>query len=615
VTLVGTIAGGPNTTHTLAVDNVSGFLYSAGSNLSNGGLLCFSLANPANPVLVGSWNTTYIHECQVYTYTTGPYAGKQIAFVFCGQQGFYILDVTDKANIITMAGPIVYPGVRYCHQGWLSEDRTLLYINDEIDGPAQGVVYGLTRIFNVSNLSAPVQQPSYTNVISGAIDHNLYVRGNYMYMSNYTSGLRVADLSNPIAPVEVAWIDTYPEDDDASYDGDWNNWPFFPSNNIIISDIQRGLFVVRVNLNYLTFSFPAPLPTLVTPGAATPVTFDVNTTPGGSPVNPGSVQMFLSVNNGAFTPINATQVDSNTFSATIPPQSCGAALRYYFSANNTQPATFTSPSNAPTSFYSATAIIGTTTILGYDMETDAGWTGGQPGDTATTGQWERGDPEPTIAQPGDDHTPGAGINCWVTGRLAGTGSGSFDVDGGFTTLLSPALALATADPDVRIGYWRWYDNGRGGSANTDTFRVDISNNNGASWVNAETVGPAGTGTSGGWIRHEFRVADFSSLTNQMRVRFVADDAGAGSLIEAAIDDFQVFEFACGSPACDPIDFNNDGVSPDTQDLVDYLSVFGGGACSTDPTPGCNDIDFNNDGVSPDSDDIDALLRVFGGGIC
>jgi hypothetical protein len=75
----------------------------------------------------------------------------------------------------------------------------------------------------------------------------------------------------------------------------------------------------------------------------------------------------------------------------------------------------------------------------------------------------------------------------------------------------------------------------------------------------------------------------------------------------------------GGPACiipcDDIDFNNDDVFPSTDDIFDFLSVFSGGACSTDPFPGCNDIDFNNDGVFPSTEDIDALLRVFGGADC
>jgi hypothetical protein len=67
--------------------------------------------------------------------------------------------------------------------------------------------------------------------------------------------------------------------------------------------------------------------------------------------------------------------------------------------------------------------------------------------------------------------------------------------------------------------------------------------------------------------------------------------------------------------CDSIDFNNDGLFPDTADIDDFLSVFSGGACSTAPVPGCNDVDFNNDGLFPDTTDIDSLLSVFSGGPC
>jgi hypothetical protein len=72
-------------------------------------------------------------------------------------------------------------------------------------------------------------------------------------------------------------------------------------------------------------------------------------------------------------------------------------------------------------------------------------------------------------------------------------------------------------------------------------------------------------------------------------------------------------FTPNGSACDSIDFNNDGVTPDTQDIEDFLSVFGGGGCSNDPN--CNDIDFNNDDVSPDNTDLELFLLVYGGGTC
>ncbi|HEX2837769.1 MAG TPA: hypothetical protein VHN77_06535 [Phycisphaerales bacterium] len=68
-----------------------------------------------------------------------------------------------------------------------------------------------------------------------------------------------------------------------------------------------------------------------------------------------------------------------------------------------------------------------------------------------------------------------------------------------------------------------------------------------------------------------------------------------------------------TPTCDSIDYNADGLFPDTQDIADFVSVFAGGSCSNDPN--CGDIDFNNDGLFPDTLDIQALLSVFGGGEC
>lgn len=70
--------------------------------------------------------------------------------------------------------------------------------------------------------------------------------------------------------------------------------------------------------------------------------------------------------------------------------------------------------------------------------------------------------------------------------------------------------------------------------------------------------------------------------------------------------------------CDSIDFNDDAIFPDVQDIADFLSVFSGGVCAGQQPgdPPCNgDIDFNNDSILPDAADIGALLRVFSGGAC
>jgi hypothetical protein len=80
-----------------------------------------------------------------------------------------------------------------------------------------------------------------------SIDHNLYVRGNLVYESNYRSGLRVLDASEIAqgALREVGFFDIYPADDNPSFNGAWTSYPFFASGAVIVNGIEQGLFVVR----------------------------------------------------------------------------------------------------------------------------------------------------------------------------------------------------------------------------------------------------------------------------------------------------------------------------------------------------------------------------------
>lgn len=186
-----------------------------------------------------------------------------------------------------------------------------------------------------------------------------------------------------------------------------------------------------------------------------------------------------------------------------------------------------------------------------DLESNPGWTVGAAGDTASGGVWVRVNPVGTDAQPEYDVTPGAGTTCYVTGQgSVGGPIGAADVDGGATTLTTTAINL-TGEADPHLGYWRWFSNDEGTNPGQDVFRVRISNNGGASWVDVETVGPGGPQASGGWFFHSFRVADFVAATANVRLRFVATDALGPSTVEAAIDDLVVQPFCCETPAsCD-----------------------------------------------------------------
>src|SRR5690606_23601201 len=103
-------------------------------------------------------------------------------------------DVTDRDSTVALSRAS-YPNVQYAHQGWLTEDHRFFYMNDEGDEGAGVVEKTRTVIWDLSDLDDPIFVGEFLGV-TGAIDHNLYVKGDTMFQSNYTSGLRVIDISN-----------------------------------------------------------------------------------------------------------------------------------------------------------------------------------------------------------------------------------------------------------------------------------------------------------------------------------------------------------------------------------------------------------------------------------
>lgn len=246
VTLASTYHG-PNTlnkVHTIQANPASNTLYLNGSNLN---LLMLDVTDPTSPVEVGRWTTKYVHDCVVKTFTSGPYAGKEIAFLCCGGAGLYIVDVTNKAAMVTLSNvpyfpPPPAPGY-YSHSGSLTPDGRYFLINDEFDESNDLVPNTTTHVVEVTDLSNPIYRVAFTNPI-GVIDHNSQMVGNYLFLAAYRAGLRIYDASNPLAMSEVGYFDTYPTAQGYSFTGAWGTAVGYPSGNVIISDINRGLFIV-----------------------------------------------------------------------------------------------------------------------------------------------------------------------------------------------------------------------------------------------------------------------------------------------------------------------------------------------------------------------------------
>jgi hypothetical protein len=93
----------------------------------------------------------------------------------------------------------------------------------------------------------PVQAATWQPTgITTSIVHNVEINGNLAVIAHYSAGVRLLDIANPTAPVEIAWYDTYPSDNNSNFNGCWGVY-MFPSGKIIASDRQTGLYVLNPN--------------------------------------------------------------------------------------------------------------------------------------------------------------------------------------------------------------------------------------------------------------------------------------------------------------------------------------------------------------------------------
>ena len=339
----------------------------------------------------------------------------------------------------------------------------------------------------------------------------------------------------------------------------------------------------------LFFSFPDGRPDVIDPNGGTVVRVVLT---GQAIPTPGTGTLYVSTG-GPFTALPMIETVPSEFDAVFPAVACLSDVEYYFSVDDDTGTTIFNPFNAPVSTYNADAFSGTTPLFRDSFQADLGWTV-EDDAGLTTGTWERGVP----VGGGDRGDPAQDADgtgqCYVTQNI----DGDFDVDGGTTTLTSPTLDAT--NPDGVLSYFRWYSNSTGGNANADIFVVEVSDDDGASWVNLETIGPGGPGVSGGWVETEFLIADIPGISNtsQFRLRFMASDLGAGSIIEAGVDFVQIFARFCDSVGC-TADLDGDG----TVGILDFLELL----AAWGPNPG-HPADLDGDGTVGIIDFLDLLAQ-------
>ena len=275
--------------HNIAINTETGYAYTAGAGVAgNGrpgfGIHALNISNPTSPVLeLQLPDYGYTHDAQIVNYK-GPdsdHFGKEI-YIGSNETKVVIVDVTDKNNPELISQ--FYYDDEYTHQSWLTEDHRYALLGDELDELDQSVqpwtlkddVETRTIVIDISDLDDPVLHFNYLSDTE-AIDHNGYVVGSKFYLASYTSGMRVIDIINieQKSFTELGFFDTHIDDDHHhdianessplwsdpgdhtgkkgqeidAFNGAWSVYPYFNSENIIISDINSGLFIVKKKAN------------------------------------------------------------------------------------------------------------------------------------------------------------------------------------------------------------------------------------------------------------------------------------------------------------------------------------------------------------------------------
>lgn len=196
---------------------------------STQGVHILDVSDPANPVEVGLYNPGYyIHDCHVN--------GDLLFAAAFYESKVDVLDISDKSNP-TLIADFIDPNGN-THSSWLTEDKSHLILASELDGtPGQ--------VYNVEDITDPQLVATYSANLASLV-HNPYVRGDYVFISHNTEGLRVLDIKDPTLPVEVGYYDTF-SGPSGGFFGLWSACPYFPSGKIIGGNRTDGLYVWTFN--------------------------------------------------------------------------------------------------------------------------------------------------------------------------------------------------------------------------------------------------------------------------------------------------------------------------------------------------------------------------------
>ncbi len=236
--------------HNIFIDSSESRLYACA--VKNGDdpyspLRIYDISDPINPTLLESYKNGIAGVSIGHVHDT--YVKNNIAYLNAGFDGLLIVDFSDVSNPIILSHLLGtdYPESGYNHSGWLSQDGNYYYFADETWGTKMKVydVSDPTNILLVATFDAGNESPF-------SIPHNQIVSCDYLFTSYYYDGLQVFNIQDPTNPIRILFYPTTTKTPTSSYEGAWGVYPFLPSGNILVSDMQNGLFIIRKFADYCT---------------------------------------------------------------------------------------------------------------------------------------------------------------------------------------------------------------------------------------------------------------------------------------------------------------------------------------------------------------------------
>ncbi len=563
------------TAHNIFMDE-NGHAYITGANSGVGGAIILDVAtDQLNPVELGRYDEFYFHDIFVRGDTLW---GGAI------NDGFFAVgDISDPMNCTTIATQLT--PTTFSHNVWLSDDGNTLYTTDEVSD-AYVASYDVSNIANIVELDRVQSSPG-----QDVVPHNTFVVGDYLVTSYYRDGVVITDATNPSNLIQVGNYDTSPLSGDG-FDGDWGVYPYLPSGNLIVSDIDNGLFILGPTYapgaylegNVTDAATTNPIDNALIEIATTALTDNSNVagdyasgvgTGGAFDVTfskLGYISQTITgvvLTNGNTTIVDVELVPLVTFTLQgMVEDENGNPISNAMVVITDAQSTTTVVTNGIGAFDVSTFLEGAYDVSiglwghhtlclsneqftinggpyvyvmeeGYSdiFELDLGWSvSGNP----DSGDWERDEPNGTTYQgsesnPEDDSND-CGTLAYVTGNDGGN-AGSDDVDNGTTVLTSPIFDLL-AYTDPYISFERWFFNEGGSGTPNDSLVVDITN--GTQTVRLDFA-DFNSPDNSSWAYREFRVTDYLPTTAIMQMKIRAMDVQGGHLSEGGFDNFFVWD--------------------------------------------------------------------------